>query len=125
MSVKTTFLTQVDNFLNELCNVFPSNGEIKLFYEKYQLIRGANSSLVLTYFIQFVYPHKQKIMDKDENFFLEGGGQEELKDSSGLRFRDNLKNLWTNGMSDENKQIVWKYFKIFILLIEKYILENA
>jgi hypothetical protein len=27
-------------------------------------------------------------------------------------------------MSDENKEIIWKYFKIFILLCEKYILEN-
>ena len=39
--------------------------------------------------------------------------------------RDNLKDLWTNKMNDENKKIVWKYFKTFILLIEKYILENV
>jgi hypothetical protein len=28
-------------------------------------------------------------------------------------------------MSEENKKIVWKYFKTFILLIDKYIVENA
>ena len=27
-------------------------------------------------------------------------------------------------MSDENKEIIWKYFKLFILLCEKYIIEN-
>ena len=27
-------------------------------------------------------------------------------------------------MSDENKEIVWKYFKIFIILCEKYIMEE-
>jgi hypothetical protein len=27
-------------------------------------------------------------------------------------------------MSDENKEIIWKYFKIFIILSEKYILET-
>ena len=58
-------------------------------------------------------------------FFLEGGGQEEISDSKGLNMRDNLKDLWTNKMNDENKKIVWKYFKTFILLIEKYILEKC
>ena len=56
--------------------------------------------------------------------FLEGG-QEELNDKNGLRLRDNLKELWTNQMKDENKKVVWKYFKTFILLIDKYILENT
>jgi hypothetical protein len=27
-------------------------------------------------------------------------------------------------MSDQNKDIVWKYFKIFVILSEKYIIEN-
>ena len=35
--------------------------------------------------------------------------------------RNNLKNLWISEMSDDNKTVVWKYFKIFILLSEKYI----
>jgi hypothetical protein len=63
-------------------------------------------------------------MQQDENFFLSGGGQEEIKDTSGLKFRDNLTKLWIAEMSDENKEIIWKYFKIFVLLCEKYILEN-
>ena len=33
--------------------------------------------------------------------------------------------MWKNEMKDENKKIVWKYFKTFILLIDKYIVENA
>ena len=39
--------------------------------------------------------------------------------------RDNLKDLWLNQMNDDNKVVVWKYFKTFILLIEKYIVENV
>jgi hypothetical protein len=63
-------------------------------------------------------------MCSDEDFFLNGGGQDEVKENSGLKFRDNIKTLWVNKMSDENKEIIWKYFKIFIVLCEKYILEN-
>ena len=124
MNIKQIFLQQTDNFINELCNIFPDHGDILLFREKYNLVRNANSKLVIEYFVQYVYPHKQKIMDQDVTFFLEGGGQDEIKDTSGLKFRDNIKNLWVDHMSDENKEIVWKYFKTFVILCEKYILEN-
>lgn len=124
MSIKQTFIQQIDNFLNELCTIFPHNGEIQLLNEKYILIRSANSNLVIEYFVEFIYPFKNQIISEDEDFFISGGGQEEIKNNSGLKFRDNIKKLWINEMSDENKEIIWKYFKIFILLSEKYILEN-
>ena len=123
-SVKQIFLQQLDNFVNELCDLFPESGDISLFKEKYFLVKSANSKLVVEYFIQYIYPHKQRIMNNEESFFLDGGGQEELKDNSKLQFRDNIKKLWISEMSSQNKDIVWKYFKMFVILSEKYILEN-
>lgn len=123
MSIKQIFLQQNDNFINELSNIFPNNGEITLLKEKYFIIRSANSKLILEYFVEFIYPFKNQIMSQDETFFLSGGGQEEIKNTSGLKFRDNIKKLWENEMSDENKDIIWKYFKIFVVLCEKYIIE--
>lgn len=124
MSIKQIFLQQIDNFINELCTIFPSNMEIKLLSEKYNLIKSSNSKLIISYFIEFIYPYKNQITNEDDNFFLGGGGQEDIKNTSGLKFRDNLKKLWTSDMSDENKEIVWKYFKIFIILCEKYIIQE-
>ena len=125
MSTKQTLLQQIDNFMKELVSIFPKNGDILLFSEKYNLIRSANSSLIIQYFIQYVYPHKTRILNQEESYFLDGGGQEELKENNGgLKFRDNIKNLWISEMSDQNKDIVWKYFKIFVILSEKYIIEN-
>jgi hypothetical protein len=121
---KQTFILQIDNFLNELCTIFPDNGEIQLLNEKYILIKSANSNLVIEYFVEFIYPFKNQIISEDEKFFISGGGQEDIKNNSGLKFRDNIKKLWISEMSDENKVIIWKYFKIFILLSEKYIFEN-
>lgn len=122
--IKQTFILQIDNFLNELCTIFPDNGEILLLNEKYILIKSANSNLVIEYFLEFIYPFKNQIISEDEKFFISGGGQEDIKNNSGLKFRDNIKKLWISEMSDENKVIIWKYFKIFILLSEKYIFEN-
>jgi hypothetical protein len=125
MSTKNIIVTQITNFIDELINTYPDNNELVLFREKYNLLKSANSQLIINYFIQYIYPHKDVIKKEDEQFFLEGGGQEELNDKNGLKFRDNIKQLWSENMSEENKKIVWKYFKTFILLIDKYIVENA
>lgn len=125
MSTKQIIITQITNFIDELCTTYPNKKDMILFQEKYNMVKGINSQLVLDYFIQYIYPFKEMIMNENVNFFLDGGGQEELNDKYGLRLRDSLKDLWINEMKEENKKVVWKYFKTFILLIEKYIRENA
>ena len=125
MSTKQIIITQITNFIDELCTTYPNKNDMILFQEKYNMVKGINSQLVLDYFIQYIYPFKEMIMNENVNFFLDGGGQEELNDKYGLRLRDSLKDLWINEMKEENKKVVWKYFKTFILLIEKYIRENA
>ena len=125
MSTKNIIITQITNFIDELINTYPKNNELIIFREKYNLLKSANSQLIINYFIQYIYPHKDIIKKEDEIFFLEGGGQEEINDKNSLKFRDNMKQLWEQNMTENNKKIVWKYFKTFILLIDKYIIENA
>ena len=124
MSNKTKLLQQISNFIEELNTTFPNNNDIEMFKEKFLFLKSVNSQLIIEYFIKFIHPLKESILNKDENFFLDGGGQDEVKDKNGLNMRDNLKKLWISEMSDDNKTVVWKYFKIFILLSDKYINES-
>ena len=124
MSVKQTFLNQIDNFLDEVKIISNNNTEIMIFCEQYNLLKSVNSKLIVEYFIKFVYPFKEKIRDKDESFFLQGGGQEDLNDKSGLKLRDTLTNLWANKLDQDKKEIIWKYLLVFCLLGEKYVVEN-
>jgi hypothetical protein len=123
-SIKSKLINQVEQFIKELVLLFPDNNDIYVFQEKYNFITSVNKDIILNYMIQYIYPHKTRIMSEDETFFLEGGGQEELKDNQSLKFRDNITKIWVSKMSFENKKIMWKYFKTFVLLIEKYLLEN-
>ena len=123
-SVKQTFLQQIDNLMEDLCNTYPESGDILLFREKYNLIRSGNSNLIIEYFIKYVYPFKTQIMEENEDFFVQGGGQEKITSEYKLEFRNNIRTLWMNNMNSGNKEVIWRYFKIFILLSEKYILEN-
>ena len=125
MSTKQIIITQITNFIHELCTTYPDKKDMIVFQEKYNMVKGINSQLVIDYFIKYIYPFKEMIMTENINFFMDGGGQEELSDKYGLRLRDNLKSLWTNEMKEENKKVVWKYLKTFILLIEKYVRENV
>ena len=125
MSTKQIIIKQITNFIDELCTTYPNKKDLILFQEKYNMVKGINSQLIVDYFIKYIYPFKEMIINENSDFFIEGGGQEELNDKYGLRLRDNLKNLWMNEMKEDNKKIVWKYFKTFILLIEKYIRENV
>ena len=125
MSTKQIIITQITNFINELCTTYPDKKDMIVFQEKFNMVKGINSQLVIDYFIKYIYPFKDMIVNQNVDFFIDGGGQEESSDKYGLRLRDNLTNLWKNEMNEENKKIVWKYLKTFILLIEKYIRDNV
>jgi hypothetical protein len=53
MSIKTTLLKQIDNFVNELCIIFPKSKDILLLSEKYYLIKNVNSNLIIEYFVLY------------------------------------------------------------------------
>jgi len=121
--IRTLFIQQLDNFVDEISTLYPDEREILLFAEKYKLVRGANSTFVIESFITYVLPLRDQIMNKDENFFLNGGGQDSIKDEYSSKLRDIIKGVWVNRMTDANREVVWKYFTLFVKLSEKYALE--
>ena len=90
MNYKQVLIQQINNFIEEIYELFPSHKDVILFKEKFSLLKSVNSQLIIDYFIQFVYPLKESILNEDENFFIEGGGQDELKDKNGL----NISKTW-------------------------------
>ncbi len=121
--IRTVFIQQLDSFVEEISTLYPDEKEIMLFAEKYKLIKGANSTFVIESFIQYVLPLRDQILTKNEDFFLNGGGQEAVKDDYSSKLRDIIKNVWVNKMSEVNKEVIWKYFTVFVRLSEKYAVE--
>jgi hypothetical protein len=122
-SAKSFFLEQSENLITYLLSELPDNINIKMFNEKYYFAKKINSSKIINAFIKFVLPHKDKIFNRDDEFFLNGGGQEKLQKEKYKNMYDyslDLKDNW-NGMNDEQKEIIWKYFKILVILAEKHV----
>jgi hypothetical protein len=121
--IRSVFIQQLDSFVEEISTLYPEEKEIMLFAEKYKLIKGANNKFVIESFVTYVLPLRDQILNKNEDFFMNGGGQEAIKDDYSSKLRDIIKNVWIHKMSEVNKEIIWKYFTVFVKLSEKYAIE--
>ena len=119
---KTKFLKITENLIDELLRILPGDKNIILFQEKYYLIKKVNSTLVINSFVKYVIPFKKEIMEKNENYFLNNGTKEDLGEKK-YKYSIDLKENWKT-LDDQNKEIVWKYFQVLLVLTEKYLMET-
>ncbi len=130
------FNSQLENMLNDLSNAFPNFMDIKIFREKYYLAKSANPRMIILVFLKYIYPYKKQIMERDEQFFLSdnltqnvANNRDLQKDSNAdneyiLTKALNLKTLW-NDMNEQHKNTLWTYFKVLIILCERYVQDQA
>jgi hypothetical protein len=123
LQIRTVFIQQLDSFVEEISTLYPDEKEIMLFAEKYKMVKGANNKFIIESFVTYVLPFRNQILSKDEDFFLNGGGQDAIQDDYSTKLRDIIKNVWVHKMSDVNKEVIWKYFTVFVKLSEKYAME--
>jgi hypothetical protein len=110
------FNKMIDNFLSELHTILPNEKDIVIFQSQLSVATMLNEKKILNSFVEFVYPYKNHILEKNEDFFMSDTidvDKDYLSDSI------HLKELWKTKLSDENKEVVWKYFQVMVLLSEK------
>jgi hypothetical protein len=126
------FNSQLENMLNDLSSAFPNFIDIKVFREKYYMARSSNPRMIILTFLKYIYPYKDKIVNKDEQFFLSDNLTKNITNNSDLQ-KDvnadnefiltkalNLKTLWLD-MNEQQKNTLWTYFKVLIVLSERYV----
>jgi len=57
-------------------------------------------------------------------FFLKKDYQNDTKDEGHLVKALRIKELWESDMDDQTKMNLFNYFKVFIVLAERYVAEN-
>jgi hypothetical protein len=121
-SNKHLFLQQSESLITELKKIIPDDSNILLFEEKYYAAKKMNSDMIINAFVNYVLPHKDEIMKKNEKFFMEGGGQDNLSEDK-YQYALDLKDKW-NKFTDANKAVIWRFFQVMIVLSERYIIER-
>ena len=122
MSTLTAFNTQLERLVKDLITYFPESKDFKLFESSFQLLKQANPRKILELFkIHILSKYKQYILDKNENFFLSNDYNDIVVTNDNnyaellmLRLKDNWRSI-----DGKNKEIIWKYFQVLIVLSEK------
>ena len=104
----------VDQFLIEIMEIFPENKHIKLKHVMFHTLIKVNVKKPCIDFMIRIIPYLEMVLLKDYNMFIGPDAPDIISD---LKLDDKLlKNL-----SDNNKDVIWRYMKSFIAVGSKVI----
>ena len=121
ISFLTAFNNQIDNFLEDLITVCPEEKEFKMLKNGISLVKKTNPRIILSQFIEMIFPYKEQILLRNEDFFIGKDYQEDFTNVSSdyiSTITGKLKNIWASGISESDKVKIWEYFHSLITLAE-------
>ena len=98
-------------FINELHSTFPEEKAIKKYQTSFDLLRKSNPRKCVEGYMAEVTPVQDKIMAKDESFFLD---PKSIK--SELIKELNIAKYWTPELSQNTKEAIWQYLQTLYIL---------
>jgi len=122
MSVLKIFTNQVLDYSQQLINLCPNEETFRQFNVSVMLLKKTNPKKIIDLFSLYIYPYKEQILNEDESFFTNKDYKVYENQSTDESLFDTihiLKNHWEN-ISNQNKKNIWNFFKIFIILKERY-----
>ena len=109
MSYIKYFNQVVDEFFNELIEIFPENNTIKVRYTLFQTISKTNVKKPCMDFMRLSTPYLEKIAMRDEQFFIGENTPDLIKQL-------HIDKIWSPDLSQNTKNAIWKYIKSFITI---------
>lgn len=119
MASKTVLMTalfdQFNSFLGELQEMYPEDPDFALCITSVRILRSTNPSMLSKYIYENTNKYEEKIMGRDEKFFIETDFSEYSEYIEDMNVFGKLKQYVAN-MSDASKDNVWKYCQNIIRL---------
>ena len=100
----------MEQFLTELEKTFPEEKAVKKYKTSLDLLRKSNPRKCVEGYMAAVGPYQEKVMQKDESFFLKN------EDSNTLIKEMNLQKHWTSDLSTKTKDAIWQYLQTLFIL---------
>lgn len=110
-------------FANDLVSIFPSMYDFQIFQIAVEWSIKIDIHAPLSFFNYHIKDRfHQKILNKDESFFLCESFEDCNKyiDHYGhdLNLIEKLKNIWQT-LDEDNKSIIWRYMQVLLIVSEK------
>lgn len=122
MSYLSAFTTQSCALSKELVRLFPQDKYLRMADNGISLMKSVHPRKLCDLFAQFFRPYKEKIMARDETFFIQHEFKEiqstfnSQQDTVCLIMKQ-LKAHWAT-MSDVSKKATWDYLTVLLKLTE-------
>jgi len=124
-AIKKAFYKTTDALFDDILKISENNDnykKLRSYYNQYSLVKDMNSKFIIDSFILSVYPFKEQIENRNEDFFTSNEFiKDAVVDTNDFNFAVSLKTMWKTNLSDENKKIIWDYFNVLMKLCQKYI----
>ncbi len=128
VSTLTRFTNTIECLIDSLIERYSHHEyfriELGLIKEKFSLLRKINPVKVVEGVLVKVHPYKNQIMDEDDEFFLQKSYDSDTKNEGNLVKVLKIKELFEKDMDENTKKTLFNYFKVLIVLAEKYVLEK-
>jgi hypothetical protein len=104
-------------FGDEIVKTFPDDNEFRMYNVAIQAALLIKPDVVLDIFhSRVIVPFGDRILARDESFFLDHTYGEVTADiEEAAAIIDKVKSYYKD-MSDENREIVWQYFRLLVKL---------
>jgi hypothetical protein len=112
----TALFDQLKSFMVELSEMYPEDSDFPLFITSLQLIKTTNPSMLIKYMYDNLTPFEEKIMSRDEKFFLDNSFSE-YDGYIDMNLFGKLKG-YVKDMSTISKESVWKYTQNVFRLVK-------
>lgn len=114
MANKTVLMTalfeQLRMFTDELISMYPDDPDFPLFNSTVKLAKMTNPSMVVKNIYDATNPFSEKILNKDEGFFMQYSFSEFEKEVGDMNVFAKLKK-YIESMSPKSKDGVWSYIQ--------------
>jgi hypothetical protein len=108
------FFDQFMAFSSELCEMYPEDADFSMFSSTLKLMKMTNPALVIKYVRDNVLQFEDKIMKKDESFFLDYDFAE-YAEAVDMNIFQKLRQ-YIASMSPSSKNSVWVYIQNIVRL---------
>jgi hypothetical protein len=120
MSALGAFCTQLVSFFEDLAETYPEERDIHMAAQALKLMKQANPRMIHTVFMDSVYKEFSKhILEEDEEYILKRAHEILNQKYAEINYAFWIFDKHWSGMSETNKEHVWKYMKSLILLAQR------
>ena len=120
MSYLNAFTTQIINFFEELCVVFPEEKDIKMATEGLRGVKKINPRLMLDLFVDHVYKDcSTAIYEKNVAVIQQVAQAKIASQFNEMLSALSLFNKHWYTLSSKNQDVIWQYLQVLCKLAEK------